>query len=60
MAQQEKINEVHEEEQELHEEFNANGDDWIKIINAETSSVHLQFDVNGDIIIRSILGRPFV
>ena len=60
MAQQEKINEVHEEEQELHEEFNANGDDWIKIINADTSSVHLQSDVNGDSIIRSVLGRPFV
>ena len=30
MAQQEKINEVHEEEQELREEFNASGDDGIK------------------------------
>ena len=60
MAQQEKINEVHEEERELHEKFNANGDDGIKIINADTFPVHLQPDANGDSIIRSILGRPFV
>ena len=52
MAQQEKINEVHEEEQELHEEFNASGDDGIEIINADTFPVHLQPDANGDIIIR--------
>ena len=29
-----KINEVHEEEQELHEDFNASADDGIKIINS--------------------------
>ena len=40
MAQQEKINEVHEEEQELHEEFNASGDDGINIINVYTFHVH--------------------
>ena len=60
MAQQEKINEVHEEEQELREEFNASGDDAIKIINADTFPVHLQPDANGDSIIRSVLGRHFV
>ena len=55
-----KIKEVHEEEQELHEEFNASGDDEIKIINADTFPVHLQPDANGYNIIRSVLGRPFV
>ena len=60
MAQQEKINEVHEEEQELYEEFNASGDDEIKIINGDTFPVQLQPDTNGDNIIRSVLGRPFV
>ena len=60
MAQQEKINEVHEEEQELHEEFNASGDDWIKIINVNIFPVHLHPDANGDSIIRSVLERPFV
>ena len=60
MAQQVKINEVHEEEQELHEESNASGNDGIKIINADTFPGHLQPDANGDNIIRSILGRPFV
>ena len=60
MAQQEKINEVHGEEQDFHEEFNASGDDGIKIINANTFPVHLQFDANGDSIIRSVLERPFV
>ena len=55
-----KINEVHEEEQELHEEFNASGDDGIKIINADTFLVHLQPSANGDSIIRLVLGRPFV
>ena len=60
MAQQEKINKVDDEEQELHEEFNASGDDGIEIINAETFPVHVQPDANGDDIIRSVLGRPFV
>ena len=55
-----KIKEVHEEEQELHEEFNASGDDGIKINNVDTFTMHLQPDVNGDNIIRSILTRPFV
>ena len=50
----------HEEEQELHEEFNACGDDGIKIINADTFPVHLQPHVNGDSIIRSVLGTPFI
>ena len=60
MAQQEKINEVHEEEQELHKEINASDDDGIKIINADTFHVHLQPDANGDNIIRSVLGRHFI
>ena len=60
MAQQEKINEVHEEEQELHEEFNASGDDGIKIINQDTFPMHLQPYANGDSIIRSVRERPFV
>ena len=52
MEQEENISYVHEEEQELHEEFNAKGDDEIKIINVDTFPVHLQPDANGDIIIR--------
>ena len=58
--EEEKINEVDEEKQELHEVFNATGDDGIKIINADTFPVHLHPNSNVESIIRSVLGRPFV
>ena len=49
----------HEEEQELHEVFNATGGDQIKIINADTFPEHIQPNANGDRIIRLVMEKPF-